>query len=128
MPRQSINNDIDFEIQFYEGILKKNPDFVEALNALGGLYTKKGLYEKGLRVDERLVQLKPEDPFGFYNLSCSYSLLNNVEQSFGSIKKAIDSGYCNFKYLEQDSDLLNLRRDSRFQQYYLRIKEQVQSS
>ena len=125
MTRKSDIADIDFEIQFCEGVLQKKPDFVEALTALGELYTRKGLFEKGLMVDEKLVQLKPDDPFVFYNLACSYSLLNEINKSFRSIRKAINCGYQNFEHLERDHDLANLRRDSRFQHYYSRIKEQI---
>ena len=52
--------DFEFEINFYENILKERPDFVEALMALGDLYTKAGFYEKGLSIDKRLTRLRPD--------------------------------------------------------------------
>ena len=116
--------DIDFEIQFYEKILKRKPDFIEALAALGNLYSKKGLYREGLEIDKRLVHLRPEDSLAFYNLACSYSLVKDLDKAFGTIKQAIDLGYNNFSYLEQDQDLTNLRHDQRFQEYYLGLKKQ----
>jgi tetratricopeptide (TPR) repeat protein len=115
-------SDIDFEIQFYEGILKKKPNFVEALSALGDLYTKRGLYEKGLEIDIRLVILKPNDSTVLYNLACSFSLLKDIDKALRSIKKAINCGYDDFYHLEQDGDLINLRDDSRFKRYFLRIR------
>jgi len=118
MPKE---DDMDFEIRFYEGLLKKKPDFIDALSAIGDLYTKKGFYEKGLRVDEKLVILRPCDPIVLYNLSCSYSLVNQIDKSFRAFKKAINCGYCDFDHLEKDDDLLNLRKDPRFQKYYIRL-------
>jgi tetratricopeptide (TPR) repeat protein len=115
-------NDIDFEIQFYEGILKKRGDFLQALVALGDLYTKKGLYEKGLMIDQRLSRLKSDDPIVLYNLACSYSLVNKVDEAYEAIKRAIRCGYDDFSYLEQDSDLANLQKDSRFQRYFSKFK------
>ena len=59
--------DIEFEITFYNGLIEKNPDFAEALIALGELYTSAGMYKEGLAVDEQLVQLKPDDPIILYS-------------------------------------------------------------
>ncbi len=118
------DSDVDFEILFFEGVLKQNPDFIEALIALGDLYTKKGLIDKGLEVDEKLSRLRPEDPLVFYNLACSYSLVKEVEKSIEAIKTAINNGYGDFDYLEQDKDLDNIRQDERFQQCLSRLKPQ----
>ena len=115
--------DLDFEIEFCEGLLDKNENFWEALILLGDLYTRRGYYEKGLLVDERLIQLRPEDPVVFYNLACSYSLLNRVDEALATIKKAIALGYRDFKHLGQDRDLANLFKDTRFREYLTRLKE-----
>ena len=114
--------DIDFEIVFYNGLIEKDPTFTEALVALGELYTKAGMYKEGLAVDEKLAQLKPEDPVVLYNLACSYSLLKEIDKSFRAFKMAVKHGYSDFGHIEKDEDLSNLRRDRRFQQYLSRIK------
>jgi tetratricopeptide (TPR) repeat protein len=106
--------DLDFEINFYEGLLKKNPAFVQALIALGDAYTKRRDFKKGLAVDLRLSRLRKDDPITHYNLACSYSLLNLLDDAFRALKKAIDLGYSDFHYLRLDPDLNNLRKDSRF--------------
>lgn len=111
------NNDIDFEIAFYENILKESPDFIEALLALADLYTKKGLYLEGLHLDEKLSRLRPQDATIFYNLACSYSLLNNPYAALIAIKKAIELGYDEFTHLYNDPDLANLLADAEFQKY-----------
>jgi tetratricopeptide (TPR) repeat protein len=115
-------NHSDFEIQFYEELLKKKPDFIEALSALGDLYTREGLYEKGMEIDQRLSHLRPQDPIVLYNLACSYSLLDDRDNALKTIKQAIAYGYDDFYHLEQDSDLDNLRHDSRFKEYLLKVK------
>lgn len=121
------DNDIDFEIQFYEGVLKDNPNFVDGLVALGDAYTKKGLYQKGLLVDLKLARLKPDDPAVFYNLACSYSLLEELDKAFVAIKKAVKYGYSNLHYMKLDQDLENLRKDQRFKRYFLKLKEKLKS-
>ena len=116
-------DDVDFEIRFMESLLKKKPDFVEALVVLADLYTKKGFYKEGLVADERLARLKPHDPIVFYNLACSYSLVGDIEKSFKAIKRAVECGYTDFHHLEADGDLSNLRQDKRFQEYLIHVKK-----
>jgi len=113
----------DFEIQFYEGIIKKRGDFVEALMALGDLYTKQGCHKKGLDIDLRLSRLRADDPHVFYNLACSYSLLDCLDDALSSIKHAIRIGYDDFDFLEKDDDLIKLRKDERFKKYYAKVKK-----
>lgn len=117
------HNDVDFEIKFYEGVVKTNPDFVDALSALGDLYTKKGLFEKGLEIDVRLSRLKPKDPMVLYNLACSYALLDHLNSSFNAIKKSIKCGYDDFDYLFKDKDLEKLRDLDIFKQYFAGVKK-----
>ena len=116
-------DDMDFEIQFYEGLLKKKPDYIDALSALADLYTKRGFFRKGLMIDEKLAKIKPDDPTVLYNLACSYSLVNDTDRAFRTIKKAIRYGYDDIRYMEKDDDLQNLRSDQRFQRYLNRIKD-----
>lgn len=115
-------DDSEYEISFYENLIQKKPDFIEALACLGDLYSKKERYHDGLVVDRKLALLRPEDPVIYYNLACSYSLTGNVEGSLENIKLAIEKGYSDFRYLEADQDLTNLRDDKRFKQYFSRIK------
>ena len=120
--QENNSEDLDFEIEFYENILRRKSDFIQALMALGDLYTKKGLYKEGLVIDQKLAQLKPYNPLVLYNLACSYSLLDEISQAFASIQKAVECGYHDFKHLEQDPDLKNLRRDTHFQQFLAEVK------
>jgi tetratricopeptide (TPR) repeat protein len=106
--------DLDFEIKFYEGILKRDPNLVDVLIPLGDTYTKRGYYKKGLEVDLKLSRLSPKDPVVFYNLACSYSLLKETTPAMESLEKAFVLGYRDFKFLMSDPDLKNLRGDPGF--------------
>lgn len=114
---------LDFEIKFYEGILKQRPNFIQALSALADNYTKRGLFDQGLAVDKQLASLRPDEPVVWYNLSCSYSLLNNIEEGLYALEKAIRLGYADFYFMEKDADLENLRKDSRFKDLILNFKK-----
>lgn len=120
MPKKR-EDDLDFEIRFYEEILKDKPDFIEALIAIGDLYTYRGLIEKGLEVDIRLSRLRPDDDLILYNLACSYSLMKQIDKAFGAMKLALECGYDDLNYLEVDDDLEYLRKDARFQELFDRV-------
>ena len=105
---------IDFDISFYEGILKENPYLVECLRFLGNAYTAKGMYNEGLEIDKTLSKLRPDDPEVFYNLACSYSLTQEIDSAIFTLKKAIDLGYNDVVHMESDSDIDNLRNDKRY--------------
>ncbi len=106
---------IDFEISFFEPLVKDNPNFVDALIPLAEAYTKKGLYEKGLQVDKRLAKLRSDDPIVHYNLACSYALLGKKKEAFSTLIQAIKLGYSDFNHLRKDPDLKILHDDRRFQ-------------
>ena len=111
-----VQNQADFELEFYQSILKVNPDYVDVLRVLGNLLTLKGKYAEGLAIDKRLVRLRPADALAHYNLACSYSLLKRVEMSLKTLRLAVELGYADFRYMKEDTDLESIRHDPRFRQ------------
>lgn len=120
---QRKKGDIEFEIGFYEKIIADAPDFIQALAALGDLYTRAGYWQKGLDVDVRLSGLKPDDPIIFYNLACSYALLNQTRAALNALSKAIDLGYDDFRHLRSDGDLQNLLKDAHVQAFIKQLEK-----
>jgi tetratricopeptide (TPR) repeat protein len=116
LARMMSQSQLDFEIDFYGAILARRPDFVDVLRAHASNLTTKGLYQEGLRVDQRLIQLRPKDALAHYNLACSLALLKNPDQAIKMLRKAVELGYRDFRYMKQDSDLESIRRDPRFKQ------------
>lgn len=105
---------LDFEIGFFEKVIAREPDHVEALMTLGNNYTARGRYAEGLAVDLRLSSLRPRDPLVHYNLACSYSLLGRADEAIASLETAIALGYRDFEFLMRDRDLDPIREDARF--------------
>jgi tetratricopeptide (TPR) repeat protein len=107
---------LDFELDFFESILARNPDLLDVLRVHGNNLTLKGRFADGLIIDRRLVELRPNDPLAYYNLACSYSLLKKIDHALRALRKAIELGYSDFRYLREDHDLDALRQDPRFRQ------------
>ena len=108
------SRDLDVKIQFMEGIVRRDPEYIEALQLLGDHYTQRGQYGQGLKVDEQLSRLEPANPLVFYNLACSYSLIGEVDLAATALEKAIALGYRDFKWLAKDPDLRKLRKHPLF--------------
>ena len=106
--------DLDIKIEFMEGVVRRDPNYVEALQLLGDHYTQRGRFDHGRRVDERLSELQPANPLVFYNLACSYSLTDEVELAAASLRNAIALGYRDFNWLAKDPDLVTLRKHPLF--------------
>ena len=113
----------EFTIWFLEGVLEKNPDYIDCLVYLGNAYTAHGMYEKGLQIDMRLCSLRPKDPLIHYNLACSYALLKNSDAALDALEKAIILGYDNIQHLEMDEDLASLRENIRYKMLVKKIKQ-----
>jgi tetratricopeptide (TPR) repeat protein len=113
---------LDVEISFIEGVVKRDPTYIDALQILGDDYTKRGRFEDGLTVDQQLAKLRPEDAIVLYNLACSYALTGYVEKAFDALHRALDAGYNDFKWLAQDPDLARLREHKRYSEIRARLK------
>lgn len=114
--------DLDIEIGFLEGIVGRDPKYVEALQVLGDNYTRRGRLTEGMQIDEKLSDLLPNDPTVLYNLACSYALTRRLEQAASALTRALDRGYKDFKWLLKDPDLQNLRDHDLFKPIRARIR------
>jgi tetratricopeptide (TPR) repeat protein len=114
--RVADQNQADFELDFFAGILVRCPDYVDVLRIMGNLLTLKGRFAEGLQIDKRLVQLRPGDALAHYNLACSYALLKRPDQSLQTLRRAVELGYRDFRYMREDHDLASVRHDPRFRQ------------
>ncbi|HLX62529.1 MAG TPA: hypothetical protein VKX17_14730 [Planctomycetota bacterium] len=107
--------DNQFEIDFFQRILDANPLHYDALLILGEAYGRAGDYGKGLELDLRLAQLKPQNEKVHYNLARSYALNGQTDNALRNLSKAVDLGYKDVEHLCKDHDLAALKTDPRFQ-------------
>lgn len=116
LARSPEQSQLDFELELYGRILERYPDYVDVLRVMGNNLTLRGRYAEGLQIDKRLVRLRPDDPLAHYNLACSYALLKRPELSLKALRRAVELGYRDFRYMREDRDLDSVRHDPRFRQ------------
>jgi tetratricopeptide (TPR) repeat protein len=107
---RTVARDLDVKISFLEGLVHRDPVYVEALQILGDHYTQRGRFLEGLKVDQQLSRLDPDNPLVFYNLACSYSLTEEFDEAVAALDKALALGYRDFNWLAKDPDLRQLRK------------------
>jgi tetratricopeptide (TPR) repeat protein len=119
---RSEQRDLDTRIGFMEGLVRRDPNYVDALQLLGDHYTQRGHFTEGLKVDERLARLAPSDATVFYNLACSYSLTDQFDRAALALEKALSLGYHDFAWLAKDPDLKKFRQQPAYDEIKARIR------
>lgn len=115
--------DLDVKITFLEGLVTRDPKYVEALQVLGDHYTQRGRFDHSLKIDQKLSRLEPRNPLVFYNLACSYSLNSDLDLAAAALEKALRLGYRDFKWLAKDPDLRPLRQHPLFRSIEDKIRK-----
>lgn len=118
------SHDIEFETRFFEAVHKRDPRSPNVVEILGGLYTKQGRIADGLKMDRKLVRLRPENATAHYNLACSLALIRRKEQALQALERAIALGYDDVDWMQHDPDLKGLRDHPDFQKLVARLQPQ----
>jgi tetratricopeptide (TPR) repeat protein len=114
--------ELDIEIGFLEGVVRRDPAYVDALRVLADDYTRRGRLTEGLKLDESLAKLTPGDAVAHYNLACSYSMTDRIDLAVLAMEQALVLGYSDFKWLAEDPDLENLRLDPAYRKILAKFK------
>jgi len=114
--------DLQIEISFLEGVVRRDPAFIEALQILGNDYTRLGRHTEGLVIDQAISQMRPEDPNAHYNLACSYALTEQIEEAVTALEQAVDRGFHDYLQLAEDPDLENLRKHPLFKKVRAKLR------
>jgi hypothetical protein len=123
MPEDS-PRDTNFEIGFFQSVLRHDRQCVEAIEILGGLFTKQGRIAEGLKMDRKLVRLQPGNATAHYNLACSLALSKRNSDALRSLRHAVGLGYRDFEWMAHDPDLQGLKRIPEFGALVAQLKPQ----
>ena len=116
--------DPEFEIEFYESVLRRNRGYTDVIELLAGLYTKQGRITDGLRMDRKLVRLQPHNATAHYNLACSLALTKRNMAAIRALQQAIALGYNDLDWMQQDPDLDAIKQHPDFVRLLRQLKPQ----
>lgn len=108
---QVLKNHIDF-----------NPDDARALYLGAGALIKANEPEEALEWIEKAVLINPNEISVLYNATCIYSLLGKIDLALEYFDKAIEAGFASRNWLDNDTDLDNIRNLPRFQTILMKMK------
>ena len=118
------HHDPEFDMRFFESVLRRNRNYTEVVEILGGLYTKHGRVADGLKMDRKLVKLQPTNATAHYNLACSLALSKRKADALRSLRVAVGLGYRDFDWMLQDPDLDGLKAHPAFLSLLQQLKPQ----
>ena len=81
-------------------------------HALYGL----GDQDKAQEWNERAMHMAPRDPGTLYNAACLFSLMGDPDHCFECFERALEHGFSNRAWLENDPDLEPVRSDPRYRE------------
>lgn len=117
-------HDPEFDIHFFESVLRRAPDYANVVEILGGLYTRQGRIADGLKMDRKLVKLQPQNATAHYNLACSLALSKRKSDALRELREAVQLGYRDFDWMQQDPDLDALKNHPEFHALLTALKPQ----
>ena len=102
-------------LRVVERHMELNPDDPRAATIRAVSLCRLGRSEEGLRWAEKALEIDGEDPGVCYNVACLYSLERKVDEAIHCLEAALERGFGNHEWFENDPDLDRLRDHPRFQ-------------
>jgi len=99
----------------YEAITKTEASNGRAWFRLGVALHSLGRYAQAIGAFEKALEIS-KSPQAMYNLASSYARMNERDQAFEWLKKALNAGFAQVGLLNTDADLASLRGDARFKE------------
>jgi len=94
--------------------LERQPEDARALYMAANGMAALGEKEQGRQWAARARALRPKDAMLLYNLACIYGLLGDRGEALDALEAAVDNGLRQRAWLEHDSNLDDLRGETRF--------------
>ncbi|KMP11943.1 hypothetical protein UZ36_02565 [Candidatus Nitromaritima sp. SCGC AAA799-C22] len=104
-------------VRNYRMALRHNKNFEEAYINLSTAQLNGKQFGESLKTLTALEKINPSHPLLHYNLACYYALTGKTGSSLDALQRAVNNGFTDFRSLETDPDLKNLRRDPKFQEW-----------
>ena len=102
-------------IKLADAHLELNPDDARAWYLSAAALMRLGQSDQALERGRRAIAVDPEDAGVLYNIACNYALAGSSDEAITHLEKALQNGFGQREWLENDSALDPIRGDPRFQ-------------
>ena len=101
----------------YESFVKSEPNSGRAWFNLGYALHYSREHDKAIEAFQQALRLGYHKPTLTYNIACAYAMLNQKDEAFEWLDRAIQAGFGSNGNLSWDPDLDSLRSDPRFKRF-----------
>ena len=108
----------------YTKALHHNKKFKEALINLSTAYMRTMVFEKALKTLQAGQSQFPQEPLFDYNFACYHSLRKDLVSGLFALKQAVKKGFKQFKRVENDPDLINLRQLEEYKKWMEKVSSE----
>jgi len=109
-------------VEVVERRLEFNPDDVPMLLDGASALAALGERQRSLEWASRILDKAGDDALVLYNLACLYSLAGEVTSSLEALEKSYAAGLADPEWMQQDSDLDNIRHHPRYKELVKRME------
>ncbi len=102
-------------VKLADAHLELNPDDARAWYLSAGALMRLGQVEEATERARRASTIDPEDSGVLYNVGCVYALAGSTDEALDHLDKAIQNGFGQREWVENDSDWDAVRNKPRFQ-------------
>ncbi len=105
-------------LEFFTGWIQSNPQhglMAWALKTRGNTFKELDRYDEAVADYEKAAEMNDSfKPSVYYTIACLASVRNEKERAIELLKKSLDSGFDDIDMIDYDSDLDNIRNETRF--------------
>ena len=101
-------------LEIMPNYLLQNPDDARARLIYASRLGWAGRKEEAIRESTKALVLSPGDPMMLYNAACMYVSLGETDRAIDALRQAVEAGYTNFGWMQNDPDLIPLRDHPEF--------------
>ncbi len=98
--------------------------FDEMLNEAIRLYDE-GKYRKAAELSEEAFQMSEPNMEHFYNTACCWALTGEKENALQNLEKAIEVGWLDVEWMQEDKDLEILQGDEQFEYLLAKLQKKL---
>ncbi len=101
-------------LEIMPNYLLQNPDDARARLIYANQLGRAGLRDDAIREGTKALVLSPGDPMMLYNAACMYVSLGESQRALDALRQAVEAGYTNVGWMQNDPDLVSLRDHPEF--------------
>lgn len=98
------------------GLISKD-NRAEKLASKASVALHRNKYDNAKNLLDQAISIDSRNIIVLFNFACYYSLIESVDESKQMLAKAVEMGYSNFKNIESDSELENLRKSEGYDEF-----------